>query len=64
MQTYLTMLGATVLIPSILVPAMGGTTNGKLLHAPYLLAAAGLAQQAGVCKGATSTASLPQTWRK
>ncbi|KAI7844268.1 hypothetical protein COHA_002066 [Chlorella ohadii] len=27
MQTYLTMLGATVLIPSILVPAMGGTTK-------------------------------------
>ena len=31
MQTFLTMLGASVLIPSILVPAMGGTTKGKLL---------------------------------
>lgn len=27
MQTFLTMLGASVLIPSILVPAMGGTTK-------------------------------------
>lgn len=27
-QTYLTMLGATVLIPILLVPAMGGDTEG------------------------------------
>ena len=29
MQTFLTMLGSTVLIPLLLVPAMGGDTEGK-----------------------------------
>ena len=36
-QTYLTMLGASVLIPSVLVPAMGGSTKGG----PELVEAAG-----------------------
>lgn len=29
LQTFLTMLGSTVMIPLLLVPAMGGTTQGK-----------------------------------
>jgi len=44
-QHYLTMLGSTVLIPSLLVPAMGGSAQGVRTRTP----------EAGGCGGGGAT---------
>lgn len=54
-QTYLTMLGSSVLIPSLLVPAMGGTTKGPPATAAQPPAAAAAAVAWDLSNSAFST---------